>query len=146
MEAIDALAVQSVTVGKVTVPHNTAPWRVATNRHPNLDRTDWGWIDGAPGNVCWSDNEAFNRAAAMELVRLHNQWLEDQKPFSIRLIEAQERRAVALNAYKEAKNRFDKAAAALAKCDEAISILFAMAVTHEPHPQAPRRRLRARDA
>jgi len=30
------------------------PWEYKTNRHPNLNGTPWGWIDGPAGNMCWS--------------------------------------------------------------------------------------------
>lgn len=71
------------------VPHNTVPWRIATNRHPNTDGTSWGWIDGAPGNVCWSNsNNSFNREKAGKVVAEHNHWLEEQKPIALRIIEA----------------------------------------------------------
>src|SRR5688500_10258470 len=102
-------AVESVSVAETTVERNAASWRVATNRHPSADGTAWGWIDGAPGNVCWSDNKRFNRAAAGEMVKAHNQWLEDQKPLSIRLIEARQRRRIAKGEYDTAKAAFDKA-------------------------------------
>jgi hypothetical protein len=71
------------------VPHNTVPWRVATNRHPNTDGTSWGWIEGAPGNVCWSNSSsAFNREKAVKAVAEHNHWLEEQKPIALRIIES----------------------------------------------------------
>jgi hypothetical protein len=55
----------------------TAPvkqWRIATNRHPNTDGTRWGWIEGAPGNICWSDERGSNltRAQAGQMVLDHN--------------------------------------------------------------------------
>jgi hypothetical protein len=74
------------------IEHNTKPWRVATNRHTNIDGTSWGWIDGAPGHVCWSDDSrpgrGLNREQAGKLVAEHNEWLERQRPIDLRLVEA----------------------------------------------------------
>lgn len=124
MSAVDVLAdVPSVTVGKVTVAHNTVKWRVCTNRHTNTDGTRWGWIDNATVHTCWSNNSAFNENAAHDLVNAHNQWLEDQKPLSIRMIEARERRATALYEYNEAKKRYDLAVSVLEASDADIATL-----------------------
>lgn len=64
-----APAGQAVMVGESPVK-----WRIATNRHPNTDGTRWGWIEGAPGNVCWSDERGSNltRAQAGQMVLDHN--------------------------------------------------------------------------
>ena len=106
--SVDVLAVMeaapSVTVAGKTVLHNTAPWRVATNRHPETNGDAWGWVEGAPGHVCWSNSTAFNRAAAQEMVAAHERWLEDQKSMSIRLVEARAR-------YSKAKLEHDLAKA-----------------------------------
>ena len=113
----------TITVAGVTVEHNSQSWRVATNRHRNTDGTNWGWIEGAPGNICWSNNGTFNVAAAAEMVAGHNQWLEDQKPLSIRLIEARQRWSASKAAYDTAKAAFERASAALDKCDEEMLTL-----------------------
>ena len=68
--------------------HTVKPWRVARNRHRNVNGTDWGWIEGAGGDDTWSDDKAFDSQAAALVVSLHNQWLEAQKPVSLKLIEA----------------------------------------------------------
>jgi hypothetical protein len=54
--------------------HAERRWEVMTNRHPNCDGTEWGWIEGAPGNVCWSNTygSAFTRADAERVAREHN--------------------------------------------------------------------------
>ena len=80
----------TVTHAGLTLQHNAVAWQVKTNRHTNTNGTEWGWIEGPTGNICWSNNKPFNRAAAGEITRLHNEWLEAQKPLSIRLIEASE--------------------------------------------------------
>ena len=78
----------TINCGGEEVPHNTVPWRVATNRHPNTDGTSWGWIEGAPGHVCWSNSgRSFNRENAGKVVAEHNRWLEEQKPIALRIIE-----------------------------------------------------------
>ena len=73
------------------IEHNSAVWEVRTNRHPNTDGSSWGWIDGAPGNVCWSNNEPFNRSRAGEVVAEHNAWLERQRPVDLRIVDARKR-------------------------------------------------------
>jgi hypothetical protein len=113
-----------VEVSGTTVKHNAVKWRTAKNRHSNTDGTDWGWIEGAPGNVCWSNNSKFNRASAEKMAGIHNQWLEDQKPLSIKLIEARERRAGAAGRFDHAKSNFEDASAELARCDAALASLL----------------------
>lgn len=44
-----------------------------TNRHPNCDGSDWGWIDGCTLNICWSDNKSFNGKAAARIVSEYNE-------------------------------------------------------------------------
>ena len=75
----------------MSIEHNRVPWLVKTNRHRNTDETRWGWIDGAPGNVCWSDNKEFNYEEASKVVAEHNEWLEKQTPIELRILEAKER-------------------------------------------------------
>ena len=45
------------------------PWEVKTNRHPNLNGTPWGWIEGAQGNICWSGNQSKLDAMLMSRSR-----------------------------------------------------------------------------
>lgn len=110
----------SVMVGGRTIQHNNATWRLCTNRHRNTDGSPWGWIEGAPGNVCWSDNQAFNSVAASQAVHEHNQWLEDQKPLVLRLIEACERQKSARIAYDRAKSAFEIATSHLEQVDQEV--------------------------
>lgn len=70
-------AVLFVSIGGKKIPHNDAIWEVKKNRHTNTDGTEWGWIEGAPGNVCWSNNKAFNCQKAGEAVAIHNAWLKE---------------------------------------------------------------------
>jgi hypothetical protein len=124
---VDVLAVlddaPSVTVRGVTVPHNTREWRVATNRHPCTGGAAWGWIEGAPGNVCWSNEKNFNREAAGQMVAAHSQWLEDQKPLSIRLVEARERYMRAKATHDNALAAYSKARACMVEAKESFAAL-----------------------
>lgn len=107
---------QQVTIncGGKEVPHNTVPWRVATNRHPNTDGTAWGWIDGAPGHVCWTNESTkFNREKAGAVVAEHNRWLEEQKPITLRIVEATERADAARRKAEAARQEADRCDAAL---------------------------------
>lgn len=113
-------ALPTIRCGGQDVPHNTQRWEVKTNRHPTTNGRSWGWIEGAPGNVCWSnDSSSFDYPKACEVTYLHNQWLEEQKPISLRLIEANKRataaRKLAESARKEADKRNADLDAALAE-------------------------------
>jgi hypothetical protein len=89
--------------------HTVKPWRVARNRHPNTNGTDWGWIDGAGGDDTWSDDKPFNRRAAEFVASLHNNWLEAQKPLSLKLIEANAELTKAAHQLAEANLELDLA-------------------------------------
>lgn len=106
------------------VPHNTMPWRVATNRHPNTDGTSWGWIEGAPGNVCWSNSTSkFNREKAGEAVAAHNRWLEEQKPIALRIIEAKNIANAAYQKFEAARKEANACETALDAALEEVSRL-----------------------
>ncbi|MDQ3038337.1 MAG: hypothetical protein M3R16_00815 [Pseudomonadota bacterium] len=113
----------SVTVAGVTVLHTTKPWRVAKNKHPTCSGQEWGWIEGPAGNVCWSDDQQFNRKAAEQIVAAHTAWLEEQKPISIRLVEVRERYAKAKTAHDIAHAAYLKAHVALCDAENAIAAL-----------------------
>lgn len=51
-------------------------------------------------------NRRFNRAVAGEAVKLHNNWLEDQKPTLMKLIEATEHNRNLVKRFNEAKAAF----------------------------------------
>jgi len=110
----------SVTVAGRTIEHNNAIWRVCTNRHSNTDGSRWGWIEGARGNECWSDNQTFNSVAASQAVHEHNQWLEGQKPLLLRLIEACDRQKSARSDYDRAKAAFEIATSKLEQVDREV--------------------------
>ncbi len=115
-----SIELPSVTVAGVTIAHNACNWRVATNRHPTTGGRSWGWIEGAPGNVCWSNDERFDEKAAGEAVNLHNDWLEEQKPPLMKLIEAAERQKKIAKRFEDAKAVFEKAKADLEAIDREV--------------------------
>lgn len=110
--------------------HNTSRWRVCTNRHTTTGGRNWGWIEGAPGNICWSnDSEVFDHGAALEAVNCHNEWVENQKPLVFRLIEARAavRKAIsaeadAYQAYEKAKRRMIEAGALVAALEREFEV------------------------
>lgn len=93
-EKLTAPKLDSITVAGVTVSHNSRKWEMRTNRHPTTGGRAWGWIEGVPHQVCWSNDRGdggFNSAAAGEMVAAHNQWLEDMKSPALKILEARER-------------------------------------------------------
>lgn len=48
---------------------------IHTNRHPSIDGTAWGWIDGCDKNICWANNHRFNYERATKFVKEYNQSL-----------------------------------------------------------------------
>jgi hypothetical protein len=127
MSAIEAIVLDapSVTVAGVTVQHNTEKWRVCTNRHPECNGNSWGWIEGAPGHVCWSNSKRFNSTAAGEMVKAHHEWLEQQKSPAVRLVESRAR-------WTAAKAAYEKASEVMAACD---ADLIACAAAAHPLPK-----------
>lgn len=93
------------------IEHNSYPWRVAKNRHPNTDGTAWGWIAGAPGQPCWSNEPGskFTSQDASRLVEAHNVWLERQTPVATRLLKARERMARLAVDMQRAQEAYDAA-------------------------------------
>lgn len=73
-----------------TYLHTTGSWHPKTNRHPTTAGFAWGWIEGAPGNLCWSNDpgESFTSKDAHDVANIHNQWLVDQEPVEIKLVKA----------------------------------------------------------
>jgi hypothetical protein len=107
----DARIVDGYMVSAVgrSFKHTTQPWHICRNKHRNTNNTDWGWIEGPAGDATWSDDKAFNRAAAERVVSLHNQWLEAQKPMSLQLIEADQKLSAAARRLKDANEELDAA-------------------------------------
>lgn len=84
--------IPTIRCGNKDVPHNTQKWRSCTNRHTSTSGNSWGWIEGAPGNICWSNDgdSDFTSRDASDVVAAHNQWLEEQRPLALRIVEARE--------------------------------------------------------
>lgn len=80
----------TIKCGGKDVLHNTLVWETCRNRHTNTNGTDWGWIEGTPVSVCWSNDSAFDRKAAGLVCKEHNDWLEQQKPIALRIVEARD--------------------------------------------------------
>lgn len=100
--------IPTIRCGSTDVPHNNQRWRTCTNRHPNTNGTSWGWIEGAPGNVCWSNDKSFDQAAAGECCRLHNEWLEEQTPLALRIVKAREIAAHKRTQFNNAQQHADR--------------------------------------
>ncbi len=117
--------VPTIRCGSQDVQHNNVRWRVCTNRHTTTAGRAWGWIEGAPGDVCWSnDNESFNEAAAGRAAHEHNEWLEQQKSVTVKLIEAEDVRKSAQARYDKAIRECDEAGVSLAKAEETVRNLI----------------------
>lgn len=121
---------ESVTVAGRTVPHNEYVWGIKTNRHTTTGGYDWGWIDGAPGNICWEDGERFDRAAASEMARAHNRWLEDQKPLPIKIIQAKRRLKEAEGTLSIATKTFEAAQDKYFQAESALDDLLVLSGDH----------------
>jgi len=78
----------TIRINDKDVPHNTLEWDLRTNRHSTTCGRAWGWIHNAPGEPCWSNAGAFNEKAAQKVVDEHNQWLKEQTPIRVRIVEA----------------------------------------------------------
>lgn len=74
---LDKNTTLAVVLGKDTSGQDIIPistrLTLKTNRHPNTDGTEWGWIEGCTKNICWSDSTTkFNRLKATKLVQSYN--------------------------------------------------------------------------
>lgn len=85
-----------------TFTHNSKKWGCCTNRHTTTSGNCWGWIEGAPGNVCWSnDSKSFDQYAAIDVCSFHNKWLEEQSPIEIRVMEQRKKLAASWEKMRE---------------------------------------------
>jgi hypothetical protein len=83
---------ETIRCGLIDVPHNNSHWITQRNRHPTTKGNDWGWISGAPGNICWSnDDDVFNSKKANLACKEHNEWLDRQTSIYERISECRER-------------------------------------------------------
>ncbi len=84
----DAIELETIQCGSQVAVHNNRLWSVKENRHPETSGRAWGWIDGPAEHICWSNNsDAFNVGKAVEVCRIHNSWVENQKSIDLRLNE-----------------------------------------------------------
>ena len=74
----------------VVFQHNTRKWELRTNRHPETSGESWGWIEGCEPHTCWSNkNRAkLSKAQAGGACIIHNEWIEQQRPLSFRILDA----------------------------------------------------------
>ena len=63
----------------VRIERNDREWEVRWHRHPSTNGYLWGWIEGAPGNVYWSNATEFGEHEALYVVRKHNALLEQER-------------------------------------------------------------------
>lgn len=88
----EASMTDTIRCGSKDVFHNTVVWQMRTNRHTTCNGHSWGWIEGAPGNVCWSnDSRDFDFSKASSAITAHNQWLEQQTPIELRIVKLREK-------------------------------------------------------
>ncbi len=108
---MDTIKIPTIELFGHVIPHNTRKWELCTNRHTSTRGNSWGWIEGDELHVTWSDdNEAgkLTGQQAGDIVRAHNDWLEDQKPIVFKLIEAKQRRDFALAIMDKCKTELAK--------------------------------------
>ena len=114
-----------VKLGETKIAHNELVWRSCTNRHTTTYGNSWGWIENAPGNVCWSNDpkEKLSRQQAQALVSAHNKWLEDIQPVQLKIIKAKEVVKDLTQAFIEKEQSYLKAKEALEKAKELLALL-----------------------
>lgn len=112
----------------VTYLHSDRKWDVKTNRHTSTAGNRWGWIEGLAGNVCWSNDpgDRLSGKDATEIVRIHNAWIDDQVPVSLKLVKASENLARAERECSDAEIRFLDAEAVLEKARSEVERLEAL--------------------
>lgn len=94
----------------MNIPHNDKRWVVKINRHTTTHGRRWGWIEGAPGSACWSDDGPFNHQEAERLAREHNDWLKHQEPIDLQIIRQREKVAWLSQRSIDARSIADQAA------------------------------------
>lgn len=117
---------ECVKVGNFTIPHNEYVWSVCTNRHTSTYGNSWGWIENAPGNVCWSNDpgKELKKEHAHALVNAHNKWLEDTQPIQIKIIKAKKAVKDLTASFKEKEQSYLKAKEMLEKAESELNSLL----------------------
>lgn len=115
-----------VKVGNFTIPHNEYVWSVCTNRHTTTYGNSWGWIENAPGNVCWSNDpgKELKKEHAYALVNAHNKWLEDIQPTQLKIIKAKKAVKDLTQVFKEKEQSYLKAKEMLEKAESELNSLL----------------------
>ncbi len=115
-----------VKLGDIVVPHNELVWRSCTNRHTTTYGNSWGWIENAPGNVCWSNDpkEKLDSKQAQALVSAHNKWLEDIQPIQLKIIKAKKAVKDLTQTFKEKEQAYFKAKEMLEKAKDGLAELL----------------------
>ena len=115
-----------VKLGDIVVPHNEFVWRSCTNRHTTTYGNSWGWIENAPGNVCWSNDpkEKLDSKQAQSLVSAHNKWLEDIQPIQLKIIKAKKAVKDLTQTFKEKEQACLKAKEMLEKAKDGLAELL----------------------
>lgn len=115
---------ETINCGGAEVEHNSQAWQTMTNRHPTTRGRAWGWIEGAPGNVCWSNDPGskFTSADARRVTTEHNTWLERQTPLALRITKQEE-------ACARAAKRHAQAVATEQRCAKDVAAEHAKLVT-----------------
>ena len=117
---------ECVKVGNFTIPHNEYVWSVCTNRHTTTCGNSWGWIENAPGNVCWSNDpkEKLSSQQAQALVSAHNKWLEDIQPIQLKIIKAKKAVKDLTQVFKEKEQSYLKTKEMLEKAKDNLATLL----------------------
>ncbi len=115
-----------VKLGDTKIAHNELVWRSCTNRHTTTYGNSWGWIENAPGNICWSNDpkEKLNRQQSQALVSAHNKWLEDIQPIQLKVIKAKKAVKDLTAVFKEKEQSYLKAKEMLEKAEDSLAILM----------------------
>ncbi len=108
--------------------HNDRRWEVKTNRHPTTSGFRWGWIEGCPGEPCWSNEygKPFNEKDACDVANIHNQWRIDQEPIDLKLFKANENLECAQRDFDAAEVRMLDAEQSLVEAKTEVERLEAM--------------------
>ena len=117
---------ECVKVGNFTIPHNEYVWRVCTNRHTTTYGNSWGWIENAPGNVCWSNDtgKELKKEQAHALVNAHNKWLEDVQPIHLKIIKAKKAVKDLTQVFKKKEQSYLKVKEILEKAESELYSLL----------------------
>ena len=112
----------------VTYLHTSGKWCTRTNRHTSTAGNSWGWIEGHPGNLCWSNDpgDKLSGSDAAKICEIHNQWVDDQVPVSIKLVRACENLARAERDRDSAEVRFLEAQETFHKAKAVVEQLEAL--------------------